>query len=311
MLSKNLLSVAMSSFLGVISIPAQTALTIYNDDFAVVRDEVPLTLVPGSQEASYSGVTSQLEPESVVLRDRNGVVPFRILEQRYRGDPINQERLLQLFEGETISFLQQFGDNVNLIEGKIVRAPTQSSSGYLEPIIEVDGELIMQLPGQPRFPSLGDESILQPTLTWMIYSAQEATIDAELSYLTRGLSWKSDYNLILPENGDEVAMTGWVSLSNRSGKVFKDTQVKLIAGNVNKLEKQDTSRVQQMAMLSRSSGLAEPEQVEERKFDEFHLYTLPGTINLRDQETKQVEFVRSDPVLTKKIVTTQVHCSQD
>ena len=301
MLSKNLLSVAMSSFLGVISIPAQTALTIYNDDFAVVRDEVPLTLVPGSQEASYSGVTSQLEPESVVLRDRNGVVPFRILEQSYRGDPINQERLLQLFEGETISFLQQFGDNVNLIEGKIVRAPTQSSSGYLEPIIEVDGELIMQLPGQPRFPSLGDESILQPTLTWMIYSAQEATIDAELSYLTRGLSWKSDYNLILPENGDEVAMTGWVSLSNRSGKVFKDTQVKLIAGNVNKLEKQDTSRVQQMAMLSRSSGLAEPEQVEERKFDEFHLYTLPGTINLRDQETKQVEFVRSDPVLTKKI----------
>jgi len=283
---------------------ADTGLTVYNENFAVVRDDVPLRLEPGTQEAVYSGVTSQLEPESVVLRDPTGEVPLKVVEQSYRGDPVNQQSLLQMNEGETIRFLKVLGDTETIVSGRIVRAPAQSSSGYLEPIIEVDGELLTQLPGQPLFPDLGDDSILQPTLNWKLYSPEKASLAAELSYLTGGLSWKADYNLILPQKGDEVTLAGWVSVSNQSGKTFRDTSVKLIAGDVNKV--QQARPVREDMMTARASmAAAPPPQVEERKFDEFHLYQLPSPIDLRDRETKQVEFVRADPVETRRIYVYQ------
>lgn len=279
---------------------ASTGLTVYNENFAVVRDEIPLQLEPGVQESVYSGVTSQLEPESVVLRDPAGQVDFRVVEQSYRGDPVNEQRLLQMNEGETIRFLKMVGDKEIIVEGRIVRAPVQSSSGFLEPIIEVDGELMTILPGEPLFPDLGSDSILQPSLSWKLYSPSAASFAAELSYLTRGLSWKADYNLVLPQEGDAVSLTGWVSVENRSGKTFRDTSVKLIAGDVNKVQ---AARPQMDSMLMARGFAAKaepPPSVEQRKFDEFHLYQLPGTIDLRDRETKQVEFVRADPVMTKK-----------
>src|ERR1035441_10652877 len=79
---------------------AQPALTIYNQDFAVVRDTVPLDLQAGVNTVRYSGATAQVEPDSVILRDPAGQHSPPILEQNYRNDPVSQELLLSLFEGK-------------------------------------------------------------------------------------------------------------------------------------------------------------------------------------------------------------------
>lgn len=276
-----------------------SSLTVYNQNFAVVRDSVPLSLDEGLQEVSYSGVTSQLEPESVVLRDASGKVDLQVVEQSYRGDPVNQERLLQMFEGKEITFVRKLDSWEAMINGKVVRAPVQSSSGYLEPIIEVNGELLMHLPGEPRFPSLGDESILQPTLSWKIFSKEPVDLTADLSYLTQGLSWEADYNFVLPESGDDVSVSGWVSVRNQSGKNFQNSKVKLVAGNVNRVTYQSKNRHSD-ALMARSMSMQAAPAVEQKKFDDFHLYSLPGQIDLRDQETKQLEFIRADAVQTTK-----------
>lgn len=293
----------------VASLSAQTAITVYNGNFGVVRDTVPLELKQGITEQSYSGVTSQLEPESVILRDPSGGVQLSVIEQSYRGDPVDQTRLLQMFEGDSIRFLKTVGDEEVIITGKIIRAPSigMTTDAYgrqqqtqLQPIIEVDGELITQLPGAPLFPSLGDDSILEPTLSWKLYADKTATLDAQLSYVTDGMTWKSDYNLVLPEEGDIVTLTGWVSIQNNTGTHFEDASIKLIAGDVNKVQPapQARGRVMEMAM---ADGFAGSPKVEAKKFDEFHMYSLPLKTTLRDRETKQVEFVRSEHVETKKI----------
>ncbi len=121
-------SIPLLSLLVASTLSGGTGLTVYNENFAVVRDEIPLRLEPGVQEAVYSGVTSQLEPESVVLRDPSGTVDLKVVEQSYRGDPVNQNRLLQMNEGKTIRFLKRLGDTETIVEGRIVRAPAQSSS---------------------------------------------------------------------------------------------------------------------------------------------------------------------------------------
>ena len=291
------------------ALSAQTAITVYNGNFGVVRDTVPLELQPGITEQSYSGVTTQLEPESVILRDPTGRVALSVLEQSYRGDPVDQAKLLQMFEGKTIRFLKNVDGKEVIESGKIVRAPStvmttnqygSSQQRQLDPIVEIDGELMTRLPGTPLFPSLGDDSILEPTLSWKLHADQAAKIDAQLSYLTGGMTWKSDYNLVLPEEGDLVTLTGWVSIQNNTGTTFENASIKLIAGDVNKVQDSNRARgqVMEMAVASRA---ADAPKVEAKKFDEFHMYALPLETTLRDRETKQVEFVRAEQVQTNKL----------
>src|SRR6201993_674818 len=86
------------------------ALTIYNGNFALVREYIPLELTSGVNTVSFTEVTSHLEPDSVILRDPAGQRSLQVLEQNYRADPVSQELLLSLYEGKTIDFLVQHAD---------------------------------------------------------------------------------------------------------------------------------------------------------------------------------------------------------
>ncbi|HEX5400169.1 MAG TPA: hypothetical protein VFY06_14075, partial [Verrucomicrobiae bacterium] len=144
---------------------AQPALTIYNQNFAVVRDTVPLDLHAGINTVHYSDATAQVEPDSVILRDPTGQHSLQILEQNYRNDPVSQELLLSLFEGKTIDFQRmRLKDNTQtpeLIPGKIVRSGYVPGGQNQQPIIEVNGKLQFSLPGQPLFPDLGDDTVMK------------------------------------------------------------------------------------------------------------------------------------------------------
>jgi len=278
---------------------AQTALTIYNQDFAVVRDTVPLDLKSGVNNVRYADATARVEPASVILRDPAGKRSLQIWEQNYRNDPVTQELLLSLFEGKTIDFQNiRLKDNTQsreLIPGKIIRSGYVPGSGSEQPIIEVNGKLQFTLPGTPLFPDLGDDTVLKPTLNWLLQSDKPGKFDAEVSYITGGFTWEADYNLVSPEKGDTVDLIGWVTMNNQSGKTFRDAKIKLMAGDVNKIQPMPVEKawsgMRQMAM----AGEAAP-AVTEKAFDEFHLYSLARPTTLLDRETKQVEFVRATDV---------------
>ncbi len=282
--------------LSAMSIHAEPALTIYNQDFAVVRELVPLQLRKGITEARYTDMVSQLEPDSVILRDPSGKSPFQILEQNYRNDPVTQELLLSLNEGKTIEFFIKEPNKPDaMARGKIIRSGYKTNT---QPVIEINGQLQFRLPGQPVFPSLGDDTVLNPTLTWKIESSKDARIDAELAYITGGLSWEADYNLIAPEKGSLADLIGWVTVKNESGKTFHDARVKLMAGDVHKLPSPKEAPTGYGMRAARAEMAA---VVTEKAFDEFHLYTLSASTTLRDRETKQVEFVRATGVTMDRI----------
>lgn len=101
---------------------SQPSLTIYNQDFAVVRQELPLELKSGVNSVRVTDITMHLEPDSVILRDPNGKQPLQVLEQNYRADPISEPLLLSLFEGKTIEFLTLRDDKQEIVPGKIIRS---------------------------------------------------------------------------------------------------------------------------------------------------------------------------------------------
>ena len=275
---------------------AQPALTIYNQNFAVVRERVPFDLRAGENAVTFSGATLQLEPDSVVLRDPAGRAQFRVLEQSYRADVMSQGLLLSLNEGRELDFLlRDQNAKEYTVRGKIIRSGYAAGGQAGTPIVEVEGKLRFSLPGEPLFPALAGDGILKPTLTWQIGAASAAKFEAELGYITGGLSWQAAYNLVAPEKGDTLDIVGWVTVNNQSGKQFDRAAIKLMAGNVNKLQP-DRGVMDTRARGVMMAMAAEAAPVSEKAFDEFHLYSLARAVTLRDKETKQVEFMRATGV---------------
>jgi hypothetical protein len=98
-------------------------------------------------------------------------------------------------------------------------------------------------------------------------------------------------------------LTGWITIANRSGKIFKDAKLQFIAGDVAKLRDDENSAYEaaspyQGARVAFDMGSP---KVTEEAFDEFHLYSLPLPNTLHDSETKQVEFVRAEAVEAQRI----------
>jgi hypothetical protein len=284
---------------------ADPSLTIYNQNFAVVRDAVPLELKAGANSVIYSGATAQVEPDSVILRDPAGQHSLQILEQNYRNDPVSQELLLSLFEGKTIEFeKRRTKDNTQvdeLIPGKIVRSGYVPGGAAEQPIIEVNGKLQFSLPGEPRFPDLGDDTVLKPAFNWLLQSDKPGKFDAEVGYVTGGFDWSASYNLVSPEKGDLVDLVGWITMNNNSGKTFENARIKLMAGDVNKIQPQNRPMLMEKAMLEMPMSAAEPPAVSEKAFDEFHLYSIARATTLHDHETKQVEFVHAEKMFAPTI----------
>ncbi len=233
---------------------SQPSLTIYNQDFAVVRQDVPLDLKSGVNQINVSEITMHLEPDSVILRDPTGKHAVQVLEQNYRADPVSEPMLLSLYEGKTIDFEVATPQGQQIVKGKIIRsgyvphnyfAMNRYGQNYYQgqmavaaeqPIIEVNGQLKFSLPGTPIFPSLTDDTILKPRLEWMISTDKPGKFPAEFSYVTGGMSWQADYNIVAPEKGDLVDIVGWVTIDNQSGKTFENSRIKLMAGDVNKIQ---------------------------------------------------------------------------
>ena len=288
---------------------SQPSLTIYNQDFAVVRQEIPLDLKSGTNQINVNDITMRLEPDSVILRDPAGKHLVNVLEQNYRADPVSQFSLLSLYEGRTIDF--ELPDHTS-VKGKVIR------SGYVRPdyfnmngynqgypaqqeeaIIEVGGQLRFGLPGTPIFPDLTAETILKPRLEWMVATDKPGKFPAELSYVTGGMKWQADYNIVAPEKGDLVDIVGWITMDNRTGMTFENARIKLMAGDVNKIQPGIGGR-DEMVFKAVNAAMVSP-AVSEKAFDEYHLYTLEHTTTLRDRETKQVEFIHAAGVTTKQL----------
>jgi hypothetical protein len=294
------------------------ALTIYNQNFAVVRQPVALNFESGLSHMRFSDITAHVEPDSVILRDTSGDNKLQILEQNYRNDPISEPLLLSLYEGKELEF-EDPNNHGKVIKGKVIR------SGYVPhyaamnrygqqyyyqqvataegstPIIEIDGKLHFGLPGKPIFPALVGDTIMKPSFDWLVHSSKTGAVSAELSYVTGGMQWQADYNVVAPPHGDVLDLVGWVTMDNQSGKSFEQAHIKLMAGELSKIQPAEYGMRDELAYAQKAAAANGAPQVQEKSFDEYHLYTLPRPVSLHDRETKQVEFIQAAGVQSQRV----------
>src|SRR6202043_2667513 len=109
---------------------SQPSLTIYHQDFAVIRQELPLDLKTGENQVNVNDITMHLEPDSVILRDPTGRHNLQVLEPNYRADPISEPLLLSLYEGKTIDFEVGTGPGMQIVKGKVIRSGYMPHNGF-------------------------------------------------------------------------------------------------------------------------------------------------------------------------------------
>ena len=263
-----------------------TELTIYNQNFGVVKQVRSIDLEKGLNTVLIHDVAQYIDATSVSIKDLTALTS--VLEQNYLYDLVSKEKIYLKYIGKEIT-LQD--NNGNTMKGVLL-----SYSGD-QLIIENAAGVHIVKTEQVSLPELPEGLITKPTLKWLLETEEEGIHEIQLSYMTSGLNWVADYVAVINEDDSKVDLTCWVTITNSSGASYKNARLKLIAGDVHRVT--DVSREYEYLEEAKSA----PSQFVEEAFFEYHLYTLERRTDIDNNQQKQVTlFEVSDVSVTKEYV---------
>jgi hypothetical protein len=264
------------------------AITVYNQNFGLVREVRDVTLSRGQVALEFGDVASTIQPETVHIRPQRAGA-LSVLEQNYQYDLLNPQKLLEKYVGRTVTVYRY-----NERTGRDEPFEAEVLSVNQGPILRIGDEITFNFPGRFSFPEIPENLIAKPTLVWLLDS-QEARQEVEVSYLAGGLNWKADYVFVINEDDTQGDLTGWVTLTNQSGASYENAELKLVAGDVQRVaDKVGRAPMQMEAMRAAEAGF------QEESFFEYHLYTLQRPTTLRNNEQKQVTLLEAAGVGVQK-----------
>lgn len=269
------------------TIMADLEITIYNDNFALVRDVRRLDLAAGISTVAIEDVAARIEPNSVALRSLGPATT--VLEQNYQYDLMSREAILRKAIGHAIRFNRVLPDG----RAEVVDGVLLSDNG---PIVRTEeGRILLAPAGEIEIASIPEGLISRPTLLWMVSTDEAGARDVEIGYLTQGIGWEADYVLTLVDDSRAV-LQGWVTIRNESGAAYREARLKLLAGEVARSRDAVGFDAAPAMVMERRAAMA----FEEESLFEYHLYTLQRPTTLLDREVKQLGLLGSDQVTVRK-----------
>lgn len=272
---------------------AEVAVTIYNDDLAMVRDRRQVVLPQGEAQLALRDVSARIRPETALLRSLSHPGEMAVFEQNFDFDLLTPGTLLEKYVGREVQVVRTHPQTgADLAETAQVLAANEGV------VLKLGDRIETGLPGRLVFPALPASLRDRPTLVIELVSDRAARQQLELSYLTGGLGWRADY--VAGLSGDErtLDLSGWVTLTNQSGTTYRNARLQLVAGDVNRV-RDERSLPRSTVMEAAMAKTAVPEMVEEGLFD-YHLYTVPRPTTLRENQTKQVALLAASGVPARK-----------
>lgn len=293
------------------SAPLSSEVTIYNQNFALIKEQRNLDLKAGIQDVLIEDVAQTIERESVGLKSLTAPGSISVLEQNYRFDLINADEILNRSVGQEVTLTRHLPNGSREeTKGVLLAPPTAIVDGeegqervYNGLVLKTaDGRVLINPSGEIAVSRMPEGMVSRPSLVWKLNSAKAGTNKIELSYLAGGMSWSANYVLSLDGAGKVGDLKGWVSLVNGSGIAFKDAKLKLLAGEVNRETKYRWSSAPASRAPRDMSGFA-METMKQEQFSEYHLYTSPRPVTIANKEAKQVSLLEGSGVpIAKKII---------
>jgi len=293
---KRLLSAALVALAAAPAAAANRELTVtvYNQNLALVKDVRSLELGTGTKTFRLTDVSAQIDPTSVHLVPKGGD-GLSVLEQNFQYDLVSADKVLERYVDKDLTVI---GKDGNKTTGTLLSFDGASLVMNRNPGIAIVNRLEVK---EIQFPDLPGGLITKPTLVWRIDNDGPATRDAQLSYLTSGLSWHAEYVAVVDENDKNLSWSGWVSLENTSGTSYPEAKLKLVAGDVHRATPPPMPYVR--TKLESMAVADQAQQFEEQGFFEYHLYSLNRPTTLADKETKQLSLFPTANVAAQKFYT--------
>jgi hypothetical protein len=271
----------------------EVAVTIYNEDLALVKDLRRMQLPAGTSALAFRDVSARLRPETALLRSVTAPGGLKIWEQNFDFDLLTPQKLLEKYVGQTVQVVRTHPTTgQDTAESATVLAATEGV------VLKIGSRIETGLPGRLVFGEVPSNLRERPTLVMSLDNSTAGAQDLELSYLTGGLSWKADYVVELGAREDKLDMSGWVTLTNTSGATYRNAKLQLVAGDVNQVQPELAGRTRNIAMAA--APLMEKRAVAEESLFEYHLYTLPRATTVAENQTKQVALLSASAVPARK-----------
>ncbi|MEZ4225360.1 MAG: DUF4139 domain-containing protein [Polyangiaceae bacterium] len=267
------------------------SITVYNQNFGLVREVRDLNLGTGQVDLAFKDVASQIQPETVSIKAAGG--GLSVLEQNYRFDLLTPQKLLEKHVGRKVK-LHRYNERL----GKEETFDAELLSVAEGPVYKIGDQVTYGFPGRVSFPGVPDNLMSKPTLVWRLDS-KRAKPQVEVTYLTRGITWKADYVFVINDKDTLGDLTGWVTLNNTSGASYENARLKLVAGDVQRVA--DTTSYSKRSMAAEASGAKDG--FSEESFFEYHLYTLNRPADVLENEQKQVTLLEAPGAkVNKKLI---------
>ncbi len=275
------------------SAQGDVAVTIYNDNLALVQDARQVTLPIGVSRQEFPDVSASIRPETVTLSGDG----FGIVEQNFDYDLLSPGALMQKAVGQTVTLLR-----TNPATGAETRERAK--------VLAVNGGAVLQigerievlrddgLPVRVIFDSIPPNLRARPTLSVTVDATRSGTRPLTLSYLTTGMGWKADYVALFDDKAGKIDVQGWITLNNSTGTTFANTKALLVAGNVASV--QQSPRYYSGQQQRPQGNRAGTETGSREQLGDFYVYPIDGRTTIANAQTKQVSFLDASGVPARK-----------
>jgi hypothetical protein len=268
------------------------AVTIYNQNLALVKDQRKVKLNTGLNKLALRDVSAQIRPETALLRSLTQAGGLSILEQNFDFDLLTPQKLLEKYVGRTVTVVK-----TNPATGMETSEQAQVLSANNGVVMKIGDRIETGIPGRIVYGDVPANLRDRPTLVVQLNSKTAAEQNIELSYLTSGLGWKADYVAELNAAEDRLDLSGWVTLTNTSGTTYRNAKLQLVAGDVNRVP-EIHPMLKTMRMDAMAAEAAAP--MAEESLLEYHLYTLDRLTTIAENQTKQVALLSATTVPARK-----------
>ncbi|WP_188062856.1 DUF4139 domain-containing protein [Sphingobium sp. KCTC 72723] len=263
------------------SAQGDVAVTIYNDNLALVQDVRQVAISAGISRIEFPDVSAQIRPETLSF----AADAASIVEQNFDFDLLSPAKLMEKAIGRTVTIVR-----TNPATGAELREQAK--------VLSVNGGVVLQI-GQ-RIEVLRDDGLpvrvifdkvpanlrARPTLSVTVDSARAGTRAAAIRYLTPGLGWAADYVALFDAKAGRIDVQGWVTLTNNSGTTYGNARTLLVAGSVNQNNGGGYAPPRPANIRRAGTETAPREQL-----GDFYLYPLPARTTIAQRQTKQVSFL--------------------
>lgn len=257
--------------------PKNMSLTIYNQNIAMVSEERNAKIKQaGKIKLMYSGIPTNIDTSSVVA---SFSPKAKLFSQNYSFNTISYNSLLNYHLGKSIHYIEK-SDSVEILEGTLIS---------LSPILIREKNYgAIYHPHQLFFPNIPKDMAVKPSLFWNLETTSNI-LDINLRYLTRGISWSSDYNINLLDN-ERLNLNAWITIDNNSGATYKNADISVVAGDLN------VNKVDRISVMAMSKSKRRSKSIKSESLLGYHLYKIPFKETIKDKEKKQILFIEKEGI---------------